>query len=78
MGVAEMQQYGDNASAHVEEPTTASSVRASPDEMSLSIWQTIKGNPKAIGYSTLLATAPIIYGFDIMIINLAVAMPSFQ
>ncbi len=53
----------------------------SPDlgnEMNLSILETIKANPKAIIYCALLCFGPMVYGFDLIIVSLATAMPAFQ
>ncbi len=56
-------------------------VTVSPDpshEMNLSILETIKANPKAITYCALLCFGPMVYGFDLIIVSLATAMPAFQ
>ena len=48
------------------------------NEMSVSIWDTIKANPKTIGWCCTLASGPMVYGFDLIIVSQVVAMPAFQ
>ncbi len=44
----------------------------------LTIWQTVKENPKVIGAAVAMTIGPVVYGFDSIIISLVTAMPSFQ
>jgi hypothetical protein len=46
--------------------------------MCFTIWETIKRNLHAIIYSLLLATGPMVYGYDLMVVGIVVAMPAFQ
>ncbi|CZR61790.1 related to maltose permease [Phialocephala subalpina] len=64
--------------AHIEDTATAVISPDQTNEMSLTIWQTVKANPKSIGYSVLMGVGPMCYGFDLIIISLAVTMPAFQ
>lgn len=71
----------EKSHGHVEDQDQAPAHMLGPDasdEMSLTIWQTIKANPKTLAYSLVLAMGPMVYGFDLIIVSLAVAMPSFQ
>lgn len=68
----------ETAGVHVEEAHNATISPDMTNEMSLTIWQTIKTNPKTIFYCLLLALGPMVYGFDIIVVSLAVAMPSFR
>jgi len=61
----------EDASEHVLAPDAT-------NEMSMSIWDTIKANPKTIGWCCTLASGPMVYGFDLIIISQVVAMPAFQ
>lgn len=61
----------EDASPHVLPPDVN-------NEMSMSIWDTIKANPKTIGWCCTLASGPMVYGFDLIIVSQVVAMPAFQ
>ncbi|KAK9310942.1 general substrate transporter [Lipomyces starkeyi] len=79
-----MGAFGNMASKHVSDVGAGQGhfERAPPadadNEMSFTIWETIKRNPNSIIYSLLLATGPMVYGYDLMVVNVIVAMPSFQ
>jgi hypothetical protein len=53
-------------------------VEAPNESTELTIWQTVKVNPKVIAYSVALTVGPLIYGFDNIIVGLVTAMPAFQ
>lgn len=59
---------------HIEE----ASARDVDSEMSLTIWETIKQKPVAIGYSIMISMGPLVYGYDLQIVGVVVAMPAFQ
>ncbi|KAH7417853.1 general substrate transporter [Cadophora sp. MPI-SDFR-AT-0126] len=61
----------EDASPHVLPPDVN-------NEMSMSIWETIKANPKTISWCCTLASGPMVYGFDLIIVSQVVAMPAFQ
>ena len=60
------------------EDRRASIVEASNEAKELSIWQTVKLNPKVIMASVAMTIGPLIYGFDNIIVGLVTAMPAFQ
>jgi hypothetical protein len=66
------------AEGHVEESNPHILAPDANNEMSLTIWETIKANPKTILYCLTLATGPMVYGFDLIIVSQCVAMPAFQ
>ncbi len=48
------------------------------DSTTVSIWQSVKSNPKVIAYCVCLTIGPLMYGFDNIIVGVVTAMPSFQ
>ena len=52
--------------------------KATQNETSMTLVQGLKTYPKAVGWSVLLSTCIIMEGFDIVLINNLVALPSFQ
>lgn len=56
----------------------ASIVDASNESMDLTVWETVKRNPKVLMASVAMTIGPLIYGFDNIIVGLVTAMPAFQ
>ncbi|KAH0846392.1 hypothetical protein AYO21_07482 [Fonsecaea monophora] len=66
------------AETHVEAPYSAVMAPDASNEMSLTIMETIQANKKYIGWCLLLSIGPMVYGFDLIIVSLATAMPAFR
>ena len=66
------------SSVEAVEHRRASIVNASNESRELTIWETVKQNPKVIAASVTMTIGPLIYGFDNVIVGLVTAMPSFQ
>ncbi|TID24296.1 Delta(14)-sterol reductase [Venturia nashicola] len=52
--------------------------RASDKEKNMSLWQSLKLYPKAVGWSVFLSMAIIMEGFDIVLIANLLALPAFK
>lgn len=56
----------DPTQGHLEVVTSASAV----EEMSLTIWNTIKRNPLSIAYSLLVVMGAMVYRYDLVVVGL--------
>ncbi|QDS73864.1 hypothetical protein FKW77_006841 [Venturia effusa] len=52
--------------------------RASDNEKNMSLWQSLKLYPKAVGWSVFLSLAIVMEGFDIVLIANLLALPAFK
>ncbi|KAJ5700984.1 hypothetical protein N7493_012030 [Penicillium malachiteum] len=51
---------------------------AGSDDENLSMWQLMKKNNWAILYCCLMSVNPMVFGFDVITVSIATAMPAFQ
>lgn len=51
---------------------------AAQEERTQTIWQAIKSNPKAVGWSVLLSTAIVMEGYDTLLLSNLYGLSQFQ
>lgn len=75
---AELGLAPNDAKAEEVEAISSSELTAETDEQHLTIWQSVKRNSSAIAYCCGMTLGPVVFGFDIIVVNLVTAMPAFQ
>lgn len=69
----------ENSANIVCETEDATTLRAATQqEADVTIFECLKQNVKVVAYCCAISVGPIVYGFDIIIVALIVAMPAFQ